>query len=132
MLLPPAGALIEPAEQPLTTPGVAAICSLLGNVSVKLTTCAGRFVGGFVKVKVKVDVPPGAIVVGLNALVRLVADNTVVSWVTLLLAVFGSVVELEALTVAVLVMVPVALVGNVEADVVLRDLIRGQASDRCS
>src|SRR5258708_40341415 len=54
---------------------VDAPCSLLGNASPKLTPCAA-LLGGLVRVKVSVVVPPGAIVVGLKALVSITALAT--------------------------------------------------------
>src|SRR6476660_5044007 len=71
MVLAPATAVIVPPVQVLTTFGTAAICSLVGSVSTKLTTCAGLLAAGLVMVNVSVVVPPAAIVVGLNALFKL-------------------------------------------------------------
>ena len=109
IVVPLAGAEIDPPVQLFTIAGVAAICSLVGNVSMKLTTCAELLVGGLVIVNVKVVVPPGAIVVGLNALFRLVFERMVVVAVALLLFVL---VSLSAATVAVLEMVPVLPAGT--------------------
>src|SRR5436853_341957 len=112
IVLPPPVAVIDPPVQLFTIAGVAAICSLLGNVSMKLTTCAGRFGGGLVSVNVSVVIPPGAMVVGLNDFVSAVPARTAVVAVALLLAWLVSVVVFEAATVAVLVIVPLAPAGT--------------------
>src|SRR3954468_21390029 len=51
--------------------GAAAILRPAGNASVKLTTCAPLLAGGLVTVNVKVEVPPSAMLFGLNALFKL-------------------------------------------------------------
>src|SRR5438874_9207493 len=58
MLVAPGVAVTVPPVQVLTTFGVLAICSLVGNESTKLTTCTGLPVGGLVSVNVNVLTPP--------------------------------------------------------------------------
>ena len=70
VVVPPFAVTVPPV-QVCCTCGVAAIFNPDGRLSMKLTTCAGLLIGGLVTVKVSVEVPPSAIVVGLNALFRL-------------------------------------------------------------
>src|SRR6185436_2294560 len=71
IVVAPALAVTDPPVQVFCTFGVAAIFSPEGSASMKLTTCAPLLAAGLVTVKVSVDVPPSANVVGLNALLRL-------------------------------------------------------------